>query len=114
VTDPRGRSPAGSLLATVAAVVLALLCCAGPLVLASGAVAGVGALVHSPWLIAAGAPLLIWVIVLTVARIVRRRRGNTADDRCPPRRGANSRVEQRAPEPNQDPHPGRVEHRSDR
>jgi hypothetical protein len=47
------------MLTTVAAVAAAVLCCAGPVALISGAAAGLGSVLRNPVLIAVGAALLL-------------------------------------------------------
>jgi hypothetical protein len=76
----RGPSQAG-LLTTAGIAAFALLCYGAPLLIAGGALTGLGALVRSWWLIGPGIAALL---ILIGWGIVRRRRGlGTA---CPPRR----------------------------
>lgn len=112
--DPHGRSPAGSILAAVVAFVLALLCCAGPLVIAAGATAGVRALLRSPWLLGAGSLLLAWVIFSTVARVARRRDSDVTEQCCPPKTKDAIHSNHTASRNGQAPHAGRLGDRGDR
>jgi Na+-translocating ferredoxin:NAD+ oxidoreductase RnfD subunit len=65
-------------LAGIGAALLLIVCCAGPVLIATGALAGIGAWLANPWMIAA-AVLLLAAAVTTVAR--RRSRRDTC---CPP------------------------------
>ncbi|AEA28803.1 hypothetical protein Psed_6720 (plasmid) [Pseudonocardia dioxanivorans CB1190] len=79
-TQPGDRR--GGLLGTLAVVGVALLsiiCCAGPVLLASGALAGLGGVLVSPWLLAPAAVLMAGAL----AWWLRRRTGN-GDACCPP------------------------------
>jgi hypothetical protein len=70
-------------LATGAVLLLPALCCGLPLLIAGGALAGLGSVLGSPWLIGAAVALLAGVLVWRV----RRRTGTarSADrDRCAP------------------------------
>lgn len=66
----RGRSPTG-VRATLGVVAVAVLCCAGPALLAGGTLAGLGGLLRSPWLIGVGA---LVVLASATAVLVRRHR----------------------------------------
>jgi len=80
---PQDSSPTG-VLAILGAGALMVLCCAGPVLLASGALAGVGAALHNPWLIGIGAAILAAAIIYTATRIARHRRSAKTDTCCPP------------------------------
>lgn len=66
-------------LAGVGAAVLMIVCCAGPALVAAGALAGVGGFLGNPWLIAAAVVL----VAAGITAIVRRRRSGR-DACCPP------------------------------
>ena len=80
---PQHDSP-GGVLTVVGAGALMVLCCAGPVLLASGALAGLGAALRNPWLIAISTTVLLAAIVSTAIRIARRRRSAKSDRCCPP------------------------------
>jgi mercuric ion transport protein len=65
---PDGPSGAGLTAAGIGAALLVIVCCAGPVVLAAGALATIGAWLANPWVIAAGAALLIAALALVVRR----------------------------------------------
>ncbi|EOY45666.1 mercuric transporter [Streptomyces anthocyanicus] len=80
-TQPGDRR--GGLLGTLAVVGVALLpiiCCAGPVLLASGALAGLGGVLVSPWLLAPAAVLLAGALTWWL----RRRRTGNGDACCLP------------------------------
>ncbi|GAA3137029.1 hypothetical protein GCM10010530_66550 [Kribbella aluminosa] len=58
---------------------LMIVCCAGPVLIAAGALAGVGGLLGNPWVIAAAG----FLVVAAVTAVVRRRRAGR-DECCPP------------------------------
>jgi hypothetical protein len=60
-----------------------VLCCAGPVLIASGAVAGLGAALRNPWLTRTGTAILLAAIVYTATRVARRHRSEPADLRPP-------------------------------
>ncbi|HEU5006829.1 MAG TPA: hypothetical protein VFT67_07650 [Jatrophihabitantaceae bacterium] len=80
MSEPRGPSQAG-LLATLGVVVVAVLCCAGPALLAGGALAGLGGLLRNPWLIGVGAVIVVTAISLAMRRR-RRAAGTTTAEGC--------------------------------
>ncbi|WP_371811951.1 hypothetical protein [Kocuria sp. TGY1127_2] len=57
-----------------------VLCCALPLLIAGGALAGVGGVLGSPWVISAG----LVVVAVAVIASLRRRRRNDVQGCCPP------------------------------
>jgi hypothetical protein len=61
------------------AAVLMIVCCAGPALIAAGALAGIGGFLGNPWVIAAAAV----VLVAAVTAVIRRRRPSR-DACCPP------------------------------
>ncbi|MFF9143130.1 mercury transporter [Streptomyces albogriseolus] len=80
-TQPAGRR--SGLLGTLAVAGVALLpiiCCAGPVLLASGALASLGGVLVSPWLLAPAAVLLAGGL----AWWLRRRPTGDGDACCPP------------------------------
>ncbi|KUL42561.1 hypothetical protein [Streptomyces regalis] len=66
-------------LATVGVALLAVLCCAGPVLLASGALAGLGGVLVSPWLLVPAAVLLAGGLAWWL-----RHRGPGSGDACRP------------------------------
>jgi hypothetical protein len=76
--DPDGPSAAGIAAAT-GAVALIVLCCAGPALLTAGTLAGIGAWLANPWMIAAA---LVALAAITV--VAARRRRSARDACCPP------------------------------
>jgi len=83
VSEPRGPSRAG-ILATVGLAAAALLCCAGPALLAGGALSGLGGLLRNPWLIGGGAAVIVAAVGYAIARHTHGRGGAQAEDCCPP------------------------------
>lgn len=81
MSEPRGPSPAGIF---AAVGVAAVLCCAGPALLAGGALSGIGGVVRNPWLIGGGAALVVLAVAYTIVRHRQRRAGNRTDVCCPP------------------------------
>lgn len=75
---PGGRAVAGVGL-------LMMLCCAGPALIAGGALGVLGGAVGNPWLIAAGALVVAAAVGYTLYRRSRHRTDATDGDRCPPR-----------------------------
>lgn len=73
-----------SLFAMLGVVALPILCCAGPALVAGGALAGLGGAVSSPWL------LLPALVLLTggVALLIRRRVRQDGTSCCPPSVGS--------------------------
>lgn len=83
MSEPRGPSRAG-VLATLGAVAVAVLCCAGPALLAGGALAGLGGLLRNPWLIGGGA---LVILAGAAARLIGRHRtaaGPRSSECCTP------------------------------
>lgn len=74
--EPSGTGMAA---AGIGAAVLMIVCCAGPVLIAAGALAGVGGFLGNPWVI--GAAVVVGVVA--VAAVVRRRRSGR-DACCPP------------------------------
>lgn len=74
-SDTDGPSP----LATAGLLLLPVLCCGLPLLIASGVLGGLGAALGNPWIIAAAA-----VVVGVVAWRVRRHSTPSDADCCPP------------------------------
>jgi mercuric ion transport protein len=73
------RSGPGGALALLGAL-LAVACCAGPALIASGALAGLAAWISSPWAITGAVALL----AAAVAVVLRRRSRGRAASCCPP------------------------------
>lgn len=91
MSEPRKSSSAG-IFAMLGVAGLAVLCCAGPVLVAGGALAVIGGAVRSPWLIAAGALLVVAAAGYTLAR--HRGRGGRdgaagSDQCCPPQTRTN-------------------------
>ncbi|WP_071286375.1 hypothetical protein [Mycolicibacterium llatzerense] len=87
----------GPVLLGAAAVLAAVLCCAGPVLLTAGALAGIGGMLGNPWVIAAtGALLAAALVALALAR-----RHTPRGDRC-------------CPPPSSDPAPTATTHQPDR
>jgi mercuric ion transport protein len=81
---------------------LAVLCCAGPALVAGGALSAIGAAVRSPWLIAAGAVLVVAAAGYTLARHRRRHVGACAagsDECCPPQTRTKAGLDNRSTDP---------------
>lgn len=81
---PPGRnqsepSGAGMAAAGIGAALLMIACCAGPALLAAGALGAIGGFLGNPWVIAAA----VLVLAAAVTTVVRRRRGQR-DACCPP------------------------------
>lgn len=78
----------------VGLLLLPVLCCALPLLIAAGAVGAVGSMLGNPWVIGAAALLLLVAMVWSA----RRRGGATRDDSCrspvPPDRHRSDRTSQ--------------------
>lgn len=85
MSEPRKSSSAG-IFAMLGVAGLAVLCCAGPALVAGGALSVIGGAVRSPWLIAAGAVLVVAAAGYTLARHRRRgvRDGAAGSDECCP------------------------------
>lgn len=79
-----GSGPSGALLGSGAAL-FAVVCCAGPALIAAGGLGVIGGWLRSPWLIGTALTLLAAAVLWTMAR---RRKGSDATDCCdPPRLG---------------------------
>ncbi|GGK28516.1 hypothetical protein GCM10011583_70630 [Streptomyces camponoticapitis] len=69
MTRPPEQSGSGrGLLAAIGLILLPVICCAGPALLASGILAGVGGAVVSPWLLAPAAVLIAAGLLWRVRR----------------------------------------------
>lgn len=75
------RPGGGGLLFGAGAVLLMAVCCALPLLIAGGVLAGVGGLLGGPWVIGAGIALVALVLLVVARR--RARHGRTGPDCCP-------------------------------
>ena len=92
MTNNPGDGPGiGALFGGVGVAVLMVACCAAPLLIAGGALAGIGGVLSNPWVIAAGVVLVIAALV-GVAR-----RGKPGGDCCPPRLDQNDSTDQKGP-----------------
>ncbi|MES4829864.1 hypothetical protein ABVB25_22290 [Streptomyces anthocyanicus] len=65
--------------AGIGAALLMIVCCAGPALIAAGALAGIGGFLGNPWVITAAVLLLVAAVT---AVVLRRRAGRDAC--CPP------------------------------
>lgn len=79
----RERSGPGGVAAVVGAGLLMVVCCAGPLLLAGGALGAVGGALRNPWLITVGVVVLLIGAAYALLCRVRRRRGARPQDCCP-------------------------------
>ncbi|MEU9426257.1 hypothetical protein AB0D87_26025 [Streptomyces sp. NPDC048342] len=79
--DGRNKEPSGAGTATagIGVALLMIACCALPVLIAGGALAGLGGVLGNPWLIAAAVVL----VAAAITAIVRRRRSGR-DACCPP------------------------------
>jgi len=84
------RNPDGAVGTGIGLVLLLLLCC-GPVLIASGALAGIGAWLGNPWVIAAAVLSALGAVTLAIRRRARRRAAC-----CPPTTG-DPAVRDRAP-----------------
>lgn len=73
----------GGLLAVAGGVLAMVACCAGPALIAGGVLAGLGGVLTSPWLLAAGV-----LVVAAAVGYTLRRRARKATGCCPPRPGS--------------------------
>lgn len=79
--SPHSDDDRSSSLRSATIILLPILCCGLPLLIAGGALGGIGAVIGNPWVIGAAAALVVGV----VATRVRRRGGGSAraaDDSC--------------------------------
>lgn len=65
---PDGRSDTGHPLTGVGLALLVIACCAGPVLIAAGALGALGAWLASPWVIAAAVVLMIAAVTAAVRR----------------------------------------------
>lgn len=79
----REGSGLGGMAVAVGAGLLMVACCAGPLLLAGGALGAVGGALRNPWLITAGALVLLIGAAYALLCRTRRRRGARPQDCCP-------------------------------
>lgn len=63
-----GQSGGKSALAIIGVSAIAVICCAGPALLAAGALTTVGAFLVNPWVIAVGIALLVGLVAVTIRR----------------------------------------------
>ncbi|MEU4360359.1 hypothetical protein [Promicromonospora sp. NPDC023987] len=90
--QPQPRRPADSgppaALVAAGAVLLAVVCCAGPVLLAAGALGALGAWLANPWMIGAGITVLMGAVAWTMQRRSRNRAGtgtgSSSADCCDP------------------------------
>lgn len=88
--SPRpGHEPSGTGMAAagIGAALVLIICCAGPALIAAGALGAIGGFLGNPWMIAAA----VLVLVTAVTAVVRRRRLGR-DACCPPGKRARSRL----------------------
>lgn len=113
MSEPRGPSPAG-ILATIGVLAAAVLCCAGPALLAGGALSGIGGVLRSPWLIGIGALLIVGSLGYTLLRRVGRRgEPRDADESCcPPQARPKPGLDNRPTQPHDPARNDRVEKRA--
>lgn len=78
--QPGGSGPSGLLLGSGVAL-FAVVCCAGPALIAAGALGVIGGWLASPWVIGAAVALLVAAVVWTVTR---RRGTSDSADGCNP------------------------------
>ncbi|MGW5214804.1 mercury transporter [Streptomyces sp. NPDC004051] len=82
-------SGTGTMAAGIGAAVLMVICCAGPALVAAGALAGIGGLLGNPWVIATAVVVLAAAAAAPAATVVRRRRSGR-DACCSPTRTEDS------------------------
>ena len=98
MSEPR-KSSAG-IFTMLGVAGLAVLCCAGPALVAGGGLSAIGAGVRSPWLIAAGAVLVVAAVGYTLARHRRRSVGGAGSDECcPPQTRTKAGLDNRSTDP---------------
>ncbi|MFI7019190.1 mercury transporter [Streptomyces sp. NPDC050164] len=83
MSSSRERSGLGGLAAAVGAALLVMVCCAGPLLVAGGALSALGGVLANGWLISVGAVILFAGAGYTLHCRALRRRGAGPDDCCP-------------------------------
>lgn len=84
MTSNRNNQPGGSgLLMAAGAGLLMVACCALPVLIAGGVLAGIGGFLRNPWVIGAGIALLV-LAVLTTTRRHHGPGGSENPDCCPP------------------------------
>ncbi|MCP3818514.1 hypothetical protein NLX86_10405 [Streptomyces sp. A3M-1-3] len=81
MSGSRGRSGGVGL---VAAGLLMVLCCAGPLLVGAGALGAVGGALRNPWLISVAAVVAVMAVGYVLRCRAGRRRGAVPEDCCPP------------------------------
>ncbi|MFD4190513.1 hypothetical protein [Amycolatopsis thermoflava] len=91
------RSGLGGGLAAAGLGLLMVLCCAGPALIAGGALGALGGAVRNPWLIAAGVLMVLAAVGYALLRRARRRSGQNVEDCCPPQPPARPRSAERPP-----------------
>ncbi|MFI1940874.1 mercury transporter [Streptomyces purpureus] len=79
----RERSGLGGMAAVVGAGLVMVVCCAGPLLVAGGALGAIGGALTHPWLITVGAVVLLTGTGYALRCRVRRRRGAETENCCP-------------------------------
>ncbi|MFG3309522.1 hypothetical protein [Streptomyces wuyuanensis] len=77
------RSGLSSVAVAAGAGLLMVVCCAGPLLVAGGALGAAGGILANGWLITVGAVILLAGAGYALRCRVRRRRGAGPDDWCP-------------------------------
>lgn len=92
-TDASG--PSGLLLGSGVAL-FAVVCCAGPALIAAGALGVIGGWLGSPWVIGAAVALLVAAVVWTMSR--RRHRTSDSADCCDPPQIRETGLPQPSPE----------------
>ncbi|MFG2550047.1 hypothetical protein [Streptomyces sp. NPDC048581] len=79
----RERPGFGGAAGAVGAGLVLVVCCAGPLLVAGGALGAVGDVLPNPWLITTGAVVLLAAVAYALRCRVRRRHGAKPEDCCP-------------------------------
>jgi hypothetical protein len=82
MTGRRERSGARGALALLAAGLVLVLCCAGPLLVAGGALGAVGGALRNPWLITVGAVMALMAVAYALRCRAHRRHGAGPEDCC--------------------------------
>jgi len=78
MNGPQKSPGRGGTLAIVAGGALLVICCAGPALLAGGAVSALGGALHSPWLVILG----VLLVVGAAGFLLQRHRGDRAAENC--------------------------------